>query len=142
MILGLLDLPVRSLGTLAVFASPSRPALDPDEPLQYPAWWAYLGLALAYTFLIFRYEFKGQTAFSRTNGYSVSKVLAIHATYLVTFLCVVRIAGYLVFYLPRWMTNTFGAGRHVQMSITDLCVLLACAVFAVSEQSRLYPDAD
>jgi O-antigen/teichoic acid export membrane protein len=120
-------------------------AIDSDEVLQYFTWWAYVLAALAYTGLVFKNELtrRGPSVFSDENENTTFRIVVVHVCYLAILICLIRIASFVISYLPAWATGTFNIGRRSRMpaSLADLCLLIGISVIALSEHRRLYGDS-
>ena len=69
-------------------------------------------------------------------------MIAVHAAYLTMFLCLLRLASYVVSTVPHWMTNTFDGGRHGRTSIFDLLFLAVSVTLALIERRHLYVESE
>jgi hypothetical protein len=129
----------------ALFAFSIPQAIDPQEVLQYSSLLGYAFLAALYTVFVFSSElpkFDGPRIFSKENARTVPQMIAIHVAYLTMFLCLLRLASYIVLTVPLWMTNTFNAGRHLRLSIFDLLFLAVWVTLALIERRHLYVESE
>ena len=125
---------------VAGLGAPVARAIDPLEDLQYFSFWGYATVATVYSALVVsgdRY-LSGPAIFSKQNARSIPQIVAAHAAYVTILLCLLRFTTYLIFALPRWMTDTFYAGRHgVRTSIVDILFCVASLILALIERRRL-----
>jgi len=137
---------VCSIAVAFAFSAISIPqAIDPQELLQYSSLLGCAFLAALYTAFVFSSEFSkfgGPRIFSKENARTAPQIIATHAAYLTMFLCLLRLASYIVSTAPHWMTNTFDAGRHLRLSIFDLLFLAVWVTLALIERRHLYVESE
>ena len=128
----------------AFFAISISPGIDPQEILQYFSGPVYALVAAGFSAFVFRGELSkdGPRIFSKQNARTVSQIIAVHAAYLTMFLCLLRLASYIVLTVPRWMTNTFDGGRHLRLSIIDLLFIAVSVTVALIERKHLYVESE
>ena len=131
-------------GAFAFSAISITQGIDPQEDLQYFSWLVYALVAAAYSAFVFSGELSkdGPRIFSERNARSASQVIAAHAAYLTMFLCLLRLASYIVLTVPLWMTNTFDGGRHLRLSIFDLLFAAVWVTLALIERKHLYVESE
>jgi hypothetical protein len=131
----------------AAFASSAVPipqGIDPKEDLQYFSWLVYALIAAAYCAVVFSGELskEGPRIFSKQNARSPSQVIATHAAYLTIFLCLLRLAAYMVLAMPHWMTDTFNCGRRGNISIADMLFFAVSMTLALFERKHLFVESE
>ena len=124
--------------------TPTPHGTDPQELLQYFSGPVYALVAAGFSAFVFSGELSkdGPRIFSKQNARTVSQIIALHAAYLTMFLCLLRLASYIVLTVPLWMTNTFNGGRHLRLSIFDLLFAAVWVILALIERKHLYVQSE
>lgn len=113
------------------------------DPLQSFSLWIYLGVAVAYTALVFHGEFSkqdGPMILSKRNCRSISSIVSIHLGFLALLFLLMRCCILGFPYLPNWMTASFVL-HGTDDSALDILYMLLMIVFYRLERKYLYVDS-
>jgi hypothetical protein len=127
----------------SVFVMLGALGLQLVDPLQYFSWGIYAGAGVLYSALSFTGELskEGAQIFSKQNARSLSWIFAIHASFLVTLMGLMRIVPFIYPSLPNWMTDLF-PHQNPPLSAFDLVFVLALIGLSHVERRWLYLDSE
>lgn len=114
-----------------------------DDPLQHFSWWVFAGVVAVYTSMTFTgFVYKqGALVFSKQNAKPPSRVLSIHAEFLVILLVLMWLSSKSFSRLPGWMTDAITV-RGVTISICDLAFVVGMAVLLLFEKRLIFAEVE